>query len=114
MIVALLLLGAMLNNGASAAAPPKPKLVVVVSVDQLCYEYFERFKDNFADDGFFRRVDREGASFTECHHRHAFTYTAPGHSVLTTGAYPRQSGIIGNGWFDPRWAAIAIASRTKT
>lgn len=78
----------------------KPKLVVVVSVDQLAQEYLSRFAANFAADGFFRTVEREGALFSNCHHRHAFTYTGPGHSVMLTGAYPRQTGIIGNGWYD--------------
>jgi hypothetical protein len=97
-----LLCGEMPTGASNAEAAAKPKLVVVVSVDQLCYEYLERFRDGFADDGFFRRVDREGASFSECHHRHAFTFTGPGHSVLTTGSYPRYTGIVGNGWFDPQ------------
>ena len=78
----------------------KPRLVVIVSVDQLCYEYLERFSANFADDGFFRRAAKEGAWYSECHHRHAFTVTAPGHSVMMTGAYPGTSGIIDNTWYD--------------
>lgn len=101
MLVMLVALKLIVACCADAVAGAPPKLIVVVSVDQLCYEYLERFKDNFADDGFFRRVEREGSSFSECHHRHAFTYTAPGHSVLTTGTYPRYTGIVGNGWFDP-------------
>ncbi len=83
------------------AEAAKPKLVVVVSVDQLAYEYLNRFYVNFAADGFFRTIERQGALFSNCHHRHAFTFTGPGHSVLLTGAYPRQTGIIGNGWYDP-------------
>lgn len=86
--------------GLDAGAQERPRLVVVVSVDQLCQDYLLRFADNFAEDGLFRRVAREGAAYTQCHHRHAFTVTAPGHAVQLTGTYPNQHGIIGNSWFD--------------
>jgi predicted AlkP superfamily pyrophosphatase or phosphodiesterase len=78
----------------------RPRLVVVISVDQLAQDYLVRFGDNFANDGAFRRVEREGARFTQCHHRHAFTVTGPGHAVQLTGCYPNQHGITGNNWFD--------------
>ena len=81
-----------------AAGPPK--LVVVISVDQLAQDYLTRFADNFSPDGAFRRVEKEGAWFTQCHHQHAYTITAPGHSVQLTGAYPNTNGIVGNNWFD--------------
>src|SRR5688572_289636 len=85
---------------AAADAADRPKLIVVVSVDQLCQDYLVRFRDNFAEGGAFRRVFDEGSHYTQCHHRHAFTVTAPGHAVQLTGAYPATSGIIGNEWFD--------------
>ncbi len=86
-----------------AFAQSKPKLVVVVSVDQLCYKYLDIYEGGFDEEGFFQTVGRDGASFTDCYHRHAFTFTAPGHSVMLTGAYPNRTGIIGNGWYDPDW-----------
>ncbi|MFM9114761.1 MAG: alkaline phosphatase family protein, partial [Planctomycetota bacterium] len=76
--------------------------MVVISVDQLCYEYLERFRNNFTPDGFFQRCSNEGTWFTECHHRHAYTVTAPGHAVLMTGNYPGPLGIIDNTWYDRR------------
>lgn len=89
-----------------AVATEKPRLVVIVSVDQLCYEYLERFRAGFSDQGFFRRVEREGATFTEAHHRHAHTVTAPGHSVLMSGAYPTTNGIVANEWYDRSQAKV--------
>jgi predicted AlkP superfamily pyrophosphatase or phosphodiesterase len=77
-----------------------PALVVVISVDQLAYEYLDRFRPGFDDRGIFRRFEREGAWYTNCHHRHGVTTTAPGHSVQLTGAYPSTNGIVDNGWFD--------------
>lgn len=96
--VALLCLGSQF-----VAAQAKPRLVVVVSVDQLCYRYLKHYRQGFAEDGFFRTARRDGASFSNCYHRHAFTFTGPGHSVLLSGAYPNRTAIIGNGWFDPIW-----------
>ena len=84
----------------ATGAAERPKLVVVVSVDQLCQDYLIRFGDNFSEEGAFRRIEREGARYSQCHHRHAITITAPGHSVQLTGAYPNVNGIVGNNWFD--------------
>ena len=83
-----------------AASAEKPALVVVVSVDQLSYEYLERFADNFKPDGLVRQTRDSGAWYSNCKHQHAFTYTGPGHAVLMTGAYPNRHGIIDNNWFD--------------
>ena len=82
------------------AAGDTPALVVVVSVDQFAYEYLDRFRAGFDDAGIFRRCEREGAWYTNCHHRHGVTTTAPGHSVQLTGAYPSTNGIVDNGWLD--------------
>ncbi len=101
----LLLLGAFCCASLSRAqgaptADDTPKLVVVVSVDQFAYEYLERFRAGFDDKGLFRRMERDGAWYTNCHHRHAVTTTAPGHSVQLTGAYPSTNGIVDNDWLD--------------
>lgn len=84
----------------AAEASPRPKLLVVVSVDQLPYEYLLRMRRGFADDGFFNIVAKQGATYSSAHHGQAYTITAPGHSVLLSGAYPNTTGIIGNDWFD--------------
>jgi predicted AlkP superfamily pyrophosphatase or phosphodiesterase len=93
--LALLALG---RNAAQAA--DGPSLVVVVSVDQLAYDYLHRFRKNFPADGVFALCERQGAWFSNCHHRHAFTVTAPGHAVQLTGCYSSEHGIIDNEWFD--------------
>jgi predicted AlkP superfamily pyrophosphatase or phosphodiesterase len=98
--ISFLVLLLLLYGRAALIAAEGSRLVVVISVDQLAQDYLVRFGDNFADDGAFRRVEREGARFTQCHHRHAFTVTGPGHAVQLTGCYPNQHGITGNNWFD--------------
>ena len=79
--------------------PKRPRLVLLIVVDQFRYDYLERFGDLFVENGL-RRLMREGASWTQSNYDHMPTYTAPGHSTMMTGAYPAESGIIGNEWLD--------------
>ena len=81
------------------AVQKRPKLVLLIVVDQFRYDYLERFGDLFGPDGF-RRLIRDGASWTQSNYDHMPTYTAPGHGTMMTGAYPAESGIIGNEWLD--------------
>ncbi len=84
-------------------APPvpdgEPTLALVIVVDQFRADYLERFDALFT--GGLRRLVDEGAVFTDAHHRHAVTHTAPGHASLVTGCHPRRHGIISNYWIDP-------------
>jgi predicted AlkP superfamily pyrophosphatase or phosphodiesterase len=77
----------------------RPKLVLLIAVDQFRYDYLERFSDLFVENGF-KRLLRDGASWTQSNYDHMPTYTAPGHATMMTGAYPAESGIIGNEWPD--------------
>ena len=70
-----------------------------IAVDQFRYDYLERFGDLFVANGF-KRLLRDGASWTQSNYDHMPTYTAPGHATMLTGAFPAESGIIGNYWFD--------------
>jgi predicted AlkP superfamily pyrophosphatase or phosphodiesterase len=80
-------------------AATRPRLVLLIVVDQFRYDYLTRFGDLFVENGF-RRLLRQGASWTEANYDHVPTYTAPGHSVLMTGAWPSQTGIIANDWYE--------------
>jgi len=84
--------------------------VLLIVVDQFRYDYLERFGDLFGPNGF-RRLLRDGASWTQSNYDHMPTYTAPGHATMMTGAYPAESGIIGNEWLD-RAAGKRITSVT--
>lgn len=77
----------------------RAKLVLLIAVDQFRYDYLERFGDLFGPNGF-RRLLRDGASWTQSNYDHMPTYTAPGHGTMMTGAWPAESGIIGNEWLD--------------
>jgi predicted AlkP superfamily pyrophosphatase or phosphodiesterase len=81
-------------------APTKrPRLVLLIVVDQLRYDYLERFDDLFVANGV-KRLLREGASWSLSNYDHMPTYTAPGHGTIMTGAYPAETGIVGNEWPD--------------
>jgi predicted AlkP superfamily pyrophosphatase or phosphodiesterase len=79
-------------------ASTKPKLVLLLVVDQFRGDYLERFSDLFGKDGFRRLM--EGAFFTNANYDYVPTYTAPGHAAISTGSVPAQNGIVGNAWFD--------------
>ncbi|MFL5617149.1 MAG: alkaline phosphatase family protein [Gemmatimonadaceae bacterium] len=76
------------------AAPKKPALVVLVTIDQFRADYLERFGPQLT--GGIARLVRGGAVFTNAHHDHAITETAPGHATLLAGRFPRSTGIMMN------------------
>lgn len=82
----------------SAAAQP-PRLIVVITLDQFPYEYLIRFGPWFGSGGIHRLI-AGGANLTHASYTHAITLTAPGHSVILSGTYPNQNGIITNTWYD--------------
>lgn len=91
--------GATSEDAAGRAVPEgTPRLVLVIAVDQMRADYLERFGPLFT--GGLARLLREGVVFTDAHHFHSATETAPGHASLATGAFPRRHGIVGNSWFD--------------
>jgi hypothetical protein len=97
--VALLLLVSIPTAFASAYNA-RPKLVVVIVIDQFRGDYLERYRDQFGEGGFRMFLDR-GAYFTECNYDYANTRTAPGHATLFTGSYTNGHGIVANEWWDP-------------
>lgn len=81
-----------------STAPHRPKLVIMIIIDQFRNDYLDRFRPYFAGRGF--NLLLAGARFTDCRYDYAVTLTGPGHATLLTGAYPSRHGIIGNDWFD--------------
>ena len=77
----------------------KPKLVVGIVVDQMRYDYLNKFWDKYEEGGF-KRLIQEGFNFRNNHYNYAPTYTGPGHTSVWTGTSPMNHGIIGNDWFD--------------
>jgi predicted AlkP superfamily pyrophosphatase or phosphodiesterase len=84
--------------GQGSGRPQKPKLVVILVIDQLRYDYLERFRPQMVERGF--KLLLSGANFINCRYDYAVAITCPGHASLFTGAYPTMHGIVGNEWFD--------------
>jgi len=92
------------TNAASApvpAGPPTPtpaqsapRLVVLITIDQFRGDYVERYGAQLQ--GGIARLARGGAWFSDAHHDHAITETAPGHATLLSGRFPRSTGIMMN------------------
>lgn len=80
-------------------AGERPKLIVVLSYDQLRYDRLSCFAEDFGADGF-KRVLNAGARYDSCFYNHAINMTGPGHAVLLSGYNPRRTGIVGNDFFD--------------
>ena len=89
---------------APAAVPEPCRLAVLVVFDQLRGDYLERWRPLWGEGGF-RRLQADGAWFTNCHYPFACTETGPGHATLATGRSPESHGIVGNYWYDRRAAA---------
>ena len=77
----------------------KPKLVVIIVIDQFRGDYLNRQRANFKNRGF-NLFMKEGAWFTDCYYDYANTKTAPGHATIGTGAYTDGHGIESNEWWD--------------
>ena len=76
-----------------------PALVVAISLDQFRQDYLERFRPYFVQGGFNLFLEH-GAAFANCHYRHSYTKTGPGHAVLLSGVHANIHGIIANDWLD--------------
>src|SRR5438128_141657 len=93
-------------------AVARPRLFVLLVFDQMRGDYLKRWHDLFTDDGF-RRLEREGTWFTNCHYPYARTYTGPGHASLSTGCSPDRHGIIDNDWYDRASGAVVYCATTE-
>jgi predicted AlkP superfamily pyrophosphatase or phosphodiesterase len=91
------LLALPLAAAAVAAPPDKPKLVVVISIDQLSADLFAQYRQRF--DGGLERLS-QGVVFPSGYQGHNATETCPGHSTILTGSRPARTGIIANNWFN--------------
>jgi hypothetical protein len=76
-----------------------PKLVLVLSVDQMRTDYLSRYWNKFQSGGF-KRLVNEGAV---CSHAQLDLHVqkiSTGTATLFTGAYPAAHGIVNDSWYD--------------
>lgn len=78
--------------------PARPKLAVLLVVDQMRADYVDRFKADWT--GGLKRLVREGAWFTNAAFPYLTTDTCAGHATISTGAFPPIHGVFRNSWWD--------------
>ena len=104
-VVSLVLLPWFQAGGGSASvgpvksqAVPTPRLVVLVSLDQMRADYVARYSHQWT--GGLKRLLTGGASFVSAAYPYLNTVTCPGHATISTGTFPRTHGLILNSWWD--------------
>ena len=83
---------------ASAKAPSRPKLIVLLVVDQMRADYVDKFRGQWT--GGLKRLTEEGAWFRDAAYPYAATETCVGHATISTGAFPTTHGMVANAWWD--------------
>lgn len=88
-------------------ASQRPKLVVVIMIDQFRADYLTRFENRFLpargknqEVGGFRYLMTEGAYFPFGEYDLIQCMTGPGHATILTGSYPYQNGVPTHVWVD--------------
>jgi predicted AlkP superfamily pyrophosphatase or phosphodiesterase len=90
--------GAQASKPAETKAPVRPKLVVMLVVDQMRGDYVDKFRGQWT--GGLKRLVEEGAWFRDAAYPYAATETCVGHSTISTGAFPVTHGMVANAWWD--------------
>jgi hypothetical protein len=96
--------------------PEKPRLVVLLVIDQFRADYLTRFASRFlpaktsAGVGGFRYLIENGAHYPLAEFETLHCMTGPGHATLLTGAYPYQLGVPSNYWFDQKTQSPAYCT----
>jgi predicted AlkP superfamily pyrophosphatase or phosphodiesterase len=78
--------------------PARPKLIVMLVVDQMRGDYVDKFQGQWT--GGLKRLVSEGAWFRTAAYPYAATETCPGHATISTGAFPSSHGMVANAWWD--------------
>lgn len=86
------------RNKAVASAEPRPKLVVMLVVDQMRGDYVDKFRGQWT--GGLKRLVEEGAWFRDAAYPYAATETCVGHATISTGAFPATHGMVANAWWE--------------
>ena len=81
-----------------AEQAPRPKLVVLLVVDQMRGDYVDKFRGQWS--GGLQRLVTQGAWFRAAAYPYAATETCVGHSTISTGAFPTSHGMVANAWWD--------------
>lgn len=101
-----LLIAFFLFSSALALGSTKPKLIVVISIDQFRADYLQKLSHHFLPAtsgkkfGGFKYLMEKGAYFSHAQYGLLQNMTGPGHATILTGSFAYQNGIPNNDWYD--------------
>ena len=76
----------------------RPKLIVLLMVDQMRGDYIDKFQRQWT--GGLRRMLADGAWFRQADYPYLDTVTCAGHASVGTGTRPSTHGMVMNSWWD--------------
>ncbi len=107
------ILGGAWHSAQATAYDAKPKLVVILVIDQFRGDYLDRYRADFKTPNGFNLFLKKGAYFPDCYFDYANTMTAPGHATIGTGAYTDGHNIALNDWWDLQRSAGHMISSVE-
>jgi len=96
--------------GQPKVAPLKPKLVIVVTIDNFSPAYLSRYWSSFSEKGF-KRLMNEGKYCSNAYHSHLTNSYSPGYATISSGSNPSRHGIVSDSWFAQYKNTLVNASR---
>jgi predicted AlkP superfamily pyrophosphatase or phosphodiesterase len=81
---------------AAPAPAERPKLVVLISVDQMRGDYIDKFRHQWTKG--LHRLITDGAWFRDANYPYYTTVTCAGHASIGTGTVPAVHGMVANSW----------------
>lgn len=111
-----------LSSSYAQVAASKPKLILVIAIDQFRGDYLQKFQSLFLPAqgkklGGFNYLMKKGAYYSHAEYGLLQNMTCPGHATILTGAYAYQMGIPNNDWYNTEnqeWVYCAEDQSHKT
>ena len=95
------------------AQQPRPRLIVLLVVDQFRGDYVDKFQHQWT--GGLHRLLTVGARFRQVDYPFFDTVTCAGHATIATGSLPSTHGMVMNTWWDrQRQAEVTCTRDTST
>jgi hypothetical protein len=92
--------GLVSQQAVGSAYAARPKLVVLLVIEQLRGDYLNRYSADYKTPSGFNLFLKRGAYFPECYFDYVNTVTASGHATIATGSYTDGHNISSDQWWD--------------